>query len=88
MNYNFSMAENSEILGKKIFFLYPSAVVQNRITEEFIQQEFEVYVVKDQLKLRRILKKYPDSIVFINIDDGMSENQWELWIKGVLKDKA
>ena len=72
-----------EILGKKIFFLYPSAVVQNRITEEFIQQEYEVYIIKDHEKLRRILKKYPDSIVFANIYDGMSEKEWEAWILGV-----
>ena len=81
------MAENIDILGKKIFFLYPSAVVQNRVTEEFIQQEFEVYVAKDHQKLLRLLKKYPDSIVFVNINDGMNENEWEAWIKKVLTDE-
>ena len=82
------MAENYEILGKKIFFLYPSAVVQNRITEELIQQEFEVYIIKDHVKLRRLLKKYPDSIVFVNIFDGMPEKEWEVWIRGVLSDES
>ena len=82
------MAENIDILGKKIFFLYPSAVVQNRITEEFIQQEFEVYLVKDHVKLRRVLRKFPDSIVFINIHEGISEREWEAWIRGILGDDA
>ena len=82
------MAENIEIMGRKIFFLYPSAVVQNRITEEFIQQEYEVYLVKDHEKLRRTLKKYPDSIVFININEGISEREWELWIRGILGDPS
>ncbi|MCL2479153.1 MAG: PilZ domain-containing protein [Treponema sp.] len=77
------MAENTEILGKKIFFLYPSAVVQNRITEELIQQEFEVYTVKDHFRLRKLLAKYPDSVVFANLFDGMSEKEWEAWIRGV-----
>jgi len=80
------MSENSDILGKKIFFLYPSAVVQNRITEELIQQEYEVYVIKDHIKLRRLLKKYPDSVVFGNIFEGMAENEWEAWIRGVQAD--
>jgi len=77
---------DKEILGRKIFFLYPSAVVQNRITEELIQQEFEVYISKDHLKLRNCLKKYPDSIVFINIYDGMGEKEWETWVRGVQND--
>jgi len=82
------MSGNSEILGKKIFFLYPSAVVQNRITEELIQQEFEVYTIKDHIRLRKLLKKYPDSIVFANIFDGMTEKEWEAWIRGVHADEA
>ena len=80
------MTENKDILGKKVFFLNPSAVVQNRVTEELIQQEFEVYIMKDPLKVRRILKKYPDSIVFANISDGMKENAWEEWIRSVMGD--
>ena len=82
------MAENSEILGKKIFFLYPSAVVQNRVTEELIQQEFEVYILKDHVKMRKILRKYPDSVVFVNLFDGMTEKEWEGWIKSVQAEEA
>jgi hypothetical protein len=78
----------SDITGKKIFFLYPSAIIQNEIAAELIQQEFEVYIVRDHLGLRRILKKYPDSIVFANIDDQMEEKSWEAWIRGVMGDDA
>ena len=77
------MAQDIDILGKKIFFLYPSAIVKNRITEELIQQEFEVYLLKDHQKAFSALKKYPDSIVFINIYDGMAEKEWETWVKSV-----
>ncbi|AEF81992.1 PilZ domain-containing protein [Leadbettera azotonutricia] len=77
---------NEDILGKKLFFLYPSAVIQNQVAAELIQQEYEVYIIKDHSKLRRILKKYPSSIVFANINDGMSESEWEAWIRGVMGD--
>ena len=83
-----TMTNNDNFLGRKIFFLYPSAVVLNRITEELIQQEFEVYVIKDHIKIRGILKKHPNSIVFVNIYDGMSEAEWEIWIKGVMAETA
>jgi hypothetical protein len=78
----------SDITGKKIFFLYPSAIIQNEIAAELIQQEFEVYIVRDHTGLRRILKKYPDSIVFANIDDHMDEKSWEAWVRGTMGDAA
>jgi hypothetical protein len=74
----------SEILGKKIFFLYPTVVVQNQIVAELAQQEFEVYVVKNHTALVKTLKKYPDSIVFVDIDEQMTEKDWETWIRGVM----
>jgi hypothetical protein len=77
---------NDDILGRKLFFLYPSALIQNRITPELVQQEFEVYISKDHVTLRKVLKKYPNSIVFANINDGISGQEWEAWIRGVMGD--
>ena len=73
-------------LGRKIFFLHPSVVTQNLIISELAQEEFEVYSVKDEVKLRNLLKKYPDSIVFANINEGMKEDAWEEWIQEIKKD--
>ena len=75
---------SSDITGKKVFFLYPTASVQNQIITELVQQEFEVYITKDHNRLSYILKKYPDSVLFINIDDGMPESEWEKWIRTIL----
>jgi hypothetical protein len=76
--------KNDNILGKKLFFLYPSAVIQNQIAAELIQQEFEVYIIKDHIKLKQVLAKYPNSIVFANINDGITEPEWETWIRGLM----
>ncbi|QQO11296.1 PilZ domain-containing protein [Breznakiella homolactica] len=75
---------SQDIFGKKIFFLYPSSLVQNEIVGELIQQEFEIYCTREHKNLRRALKKYPNSILFINIDDGMPEKEWETYIRGLL----
>ena len=77
----------SDITGKKIFFLCPTAVVQNRIIDELVQQEYEVYIAKDKDTLIRVLKKYPDSIVLVDINEKLSEKEWETWIKGVMESK-
>jgi hypothetical protein len=76
----------SDLLGKKIFFLYPSGVMQNGVAEELTQQEYEVYTIKNHNNLRMVLKEFPNSIVFANIDDGMPEKDWEAWIRGVMGD--
>ncbi|MCL2092886.1 MAG: PilZ domain-containing protein [Treponema sp.] len=76
--------DNLNTLGRKIFFLHPSALIQNQIVAELAQEEYEVYILRDESKLRHILGKYPDSIVFANISDGMKESAWEAWIRGIM----
>lgn len=83
---NDNSVTNSGITGKKIFFLYPSAVIQNEIAAELTQQEYEVYLVRDHGALRRALKKFPDSLVFANLDDKLSEQEWESWMRNVQED--
>ena len=80
------MAENDTLgsFGRKVFFLHPSAIIQNQVIPELAQEEFEVYAAKDENKLRQALTKYPDSIVFASINEGMRENAWEEWIRGVM----
>jgi len=85
--YNIPMKEtfsDTGIVGKKIFFLHPTVVVQNRVIGELIQQEFEVYVSKNKDSLKKVLRNYPNSIVFIDINEQMPEKDWELWIRGVM----
>jgi len=80
------MADNDnpvDLVGKKIFFLYPTVAVQNKVIEELVQQEFEVYIVKNKDTLRRVLRTYKGSIVFVDINEHMKEEEWEAWITSV-----
>jgi len=73
----------SEITGRKIFFLLPTAVMQNSIIVELTQHEYEVYITHNKDTLRRVLRKYPDSIVFVDVNEKMPEREWETWIRAV-----
>jgi hypothetical protein len=73
----------SEIVGKKVYFLYPSAPLQLQVITELVQREYEVYSSKDHVRMAHVLKKYSDSILFINIDEGISEPEWEKWVGGI-----
>lgn len=75
-------------LGKKVFFLYPPSVVKDEVIVRLLELEYEVYVLRDHALARRVLRTYPDSIIFVNIDEGQDEKAWEQWITEVLADPA
>jgi hypothetical protein len=76
------------LLEKKIFFLNTSPFFQNEIGSELIHQEFEIYFTAEYTNLKRALKKYPESIVFVNIDSLLPEKEWETWIRRTLADPS
>ena len=76
---------NGNNLGKKIFFLHPAAVLQNQIISELAQEEFEVYIVKNEEKIRQVLQKNPDSILFASINEALKEAAWIDLIQSIKK---
>jgi hypothetical protein len=80
--------DNTELLGKKIFFIHPSTFVQNDIIAELAQQEYEVYAARDETKLQKFLPSCPQSIVFASIDETLSANKWEDWIRSLMGNEA
>ena len=80
-----SETSSADSLGRKVFFLHPAAYVQNQIISELAQEEFEVYIIKDEAKIRNGLINYPDSILIASIQEAMKENVWEGLIKNVIE---
>ena len=78
-------SDKNSLLGKKIFFLHPSALVQNQVISELAQEEFEVYIIKDENKIQQALQKHPDSILFASINEALKENVWMELIQGLQK---
>lgn len=74
------------IHGKKVFFVYPNSVIQSEMVAELIKGEYEVYLIKDWVKALTLFRRYPDSVVFINIDDGQEEPQWEEYVQTLQAD--
>ena len=73
--------------GKKVFFLYPHSVIQDELISFLLKNEYEVYFLTDHLKATRIFKRFTNSICFINIDDGIKEDEWETYIRKLQSDK-
>lgn len=69
-------------LGKKIFFVYPPQVLIE-IVDDLARHEYEVYLSRDHNKLRRAIKAFPNAILFVNLDDGLTEEEWRDYIVGL-----
>ncbi|GHV12539.1 hypothetical protein FACS189491_05720 [Spirochaetia bacterium] len=77
------MADQPDIAGKKVFFLYPPSVIQDDLLSTLIMVGYETYTLRDHKRAYQLLARFNDSIMFINIDQGLEERQWEIFIKEV-----
>ncbi|MCL2878739.1 MAG: PilZ domain-containing protein [Treponema sp.] len=79
-------AINTSGEGKKVFLLYPHSVIREEMLDILIMNGFETYTLFDHKKAIKIFGHFPGSIVFINIDEGMPEKEWEVYIRSLLKE--
>ena len=77
------MEKQPDNVGKKIFLLYPHSVIREEMLDVLIMAGYETYTLFDEKKAVKLLIKFPGSIMFINIDEGLNEKDWELYIKAV-----
>jgi len=79
------MEQELSVFGKKVFFLYPPSVMQDALLENILKLQYEIYLVSEHKKIPALLKKYPESILFINIDEAMKHSEWEEYILNIMK---
>jgi len=82
------MEKQPEALGRKTFLLHPHSVIREDMLDMLIMAGYETYTILDEKRARKLLIKFPGSIMFINIDEGLKEKEWEAYIKGILGDPA
>lgn len=64
------------IVGRKIFFVNPPLYVENYLQPELKQNEYEAYIIKDYKYTKNALRRFPDALCFIFIDDELSYDEW------------
>jgi hypothetical protein len=80
------MEQKIDATGRKIFLLYPHSVIRDEMLDWLIMAGYETYTVVNEKKAQKLLAKFPASIMFINIDEGLREREWEAYIRGILSD--
>jgi len=80
--------ENSP-MGRRVFFVNPPFYVTNVIIPRLTAMEFEVYSLDNFRLVKPVLRKYPDSICFINIDDSSLDfDGWFRFVESFEKDEV
>ena len=78
-----NMEQQPDASGKKIFLLYPHSVIRDDMLDILIMAGYETYTLVDEKRAVKLLINFPGSIMFINIDEGLKEKEWEAYIRGV-----
>ena len=74
-------SRENPLFGRKVFFISPSYVIDKYLIEKLRQNEYEAYILRDIKKVKGLLAKFPDSMCFINIDEGFSYSAWFNFMK-------
>jgi hypothetical protein len=78
----------TELAGKKVFLLNPPSVVGEELIHAILAAEYELYVLKDPKRALRVFQRFPDSIVFINIDSELEEQEWEQYVRRLIDEQT
>ncbi len=63
--------------GRKVFFLHPHPVVREELLPSVLESEYETYLVDDHLRLPLLLRGFPDSVLFLNVDAEVKGVKWQ-----------
>ena len=74
-------SRENPLFGRKIFFVNPTFNIEKYLIDYLRKNEYEVYTLKDYRKAKRVLSVYPDSMCFIDIDEGLSYSEWFNYMK-------
>lgn len=69
------------LLGRKIFFLNPPLSIATYVVNNLQEMQYEVYSIENYAVAKGVLKKFPDSLCFIFIDDQLTLKEWYNFIK-------
>ncbi|MBQ9630973.1 MAG: hypothetical protein IJR49_05250 [Treponema sp.] len=69
-------AIENPIFGRKVFCLNPIYSTREVIIPHLREQEFEVCVIEHYMDAKNVLKQFPDSICFIDIDGQLEHEHW------------
>ncbi len=72
-----------QIHSKKVFFLYPHSSFNEHLLDIIIQGEFEAAIINDHNAVINILRKFPNSILFANVEKQLLQSNWLEFLQSI-----
>lgn len=79
-----TQTDTSRRIARRVFFVYPPSVIEEKMIGFLVGAQIEAAVVKDHRRLMNLLRHFPHSIVYFNVDQHLPEPAWEQFIRSVL----
>ena len=79
-------SEKKFIYGKKVFFFTQDSQVIAAIKTRLIEMEYEIYILDNIKNIKNILSENPGSILFLVIDERLTIQGWNNFVKSINKD--
>lgn len=70
--------------GRRVLFVDPPSVIQEHMIHFLVTAQYEAGVVRDHRAVHAVLRKYPNSIVYFNLDTRMPPGALEQIIRAVI----
>lgn len=74
--------------GRKLIFINPGYIIRSHIIPDLLDMEYEIYYTEEPRYTKTLLRQFPDSICFFDIDSGMSEDEYLHLILSIENDPA
>jgi hypothetical protein len=73
--------------SRRIYLLYPDRILKDEVAPVLLRNQYETYLVQEHDALARIIQPGA-AIVYINIDEGLSEPEWQRFIAELVGDHS
>lgn len=73
--------------GRRVLFVDPPSVVQEQMIHFLVSAQYEAAIVKDHRRLNAVLKKFPQSVVYFNLDTRVPPPALEQIVRAVISGK-
>ena len=77
-----------DIQGRRVLFVDPPSVVQEQMILFLVTAQHEAAIVKDPHNILSVVRRFPRSIVYFNIDSRLSASELEQIIREVLDTRS
>jgi hypothetical protein len=73
--------------GRRVLFVDPPSVVQEQMIHFLVSAQYEAAIVKDHRRLNAVLKMFPHSVVYFNLDSRVPPPALEQIVRAVISGK-